>query len=119
ETLFKIVELGARATGGGLSWSGLTYRAAKCIVKAIEIKGETLENNRVYKIMTNDYLAMGGSGFSDLGLTEGNVQILDNAPALRDHAVTVLKMHGKDIHPSDYFDKDQPRQVVEEPCTAE
>jgi 5'-nucleotidase len=117
-TLKRIVEMGVRATGGGLSWSNLTYVASHCQVLSVLIKGQPLDESKTYRIMTNDYLATGGSGFNELNLTADQVQLKDDAPPLRDAAVTVLKTWNHDIASGDFYDRQHPRQDVQAPCTA-
>ncbi|MCC7442387.1 MAG: 5'-nucleotidase C-terminal domain-containing protein [Bdellovibrionales bacterium] len=119
DTLFKIVEMAARATGGGLSWSGLSYVASRCQVLSVTVQGQPLERSRRYRVMTNDYLATGGSGFNELGLTADQVILKDDAPPLRDAAVQVLKSWGRDLRSGDFFNPASPRAVIQAPCTAE
>ena len=43
--------------------SGLTFTYENGEVKDVMVNGEVLENERVYRIATNDYLALGGDGY--------------------------------------------------------
>ncbi len=115
--LQRMVELGHAGSHGGLSWAGLTFHAENCVVTEVLINGEILDPARAYLVVTNDYLANGGSGFDSLGLAADQVTVLwDPAMVLRDFIFHSLQGWGRDLRATDYFDPAAPRQAVSGSC---
>jgi 5'-nucleotidase len=117
-TVRRMVELGRSGRHGNLSWSGLAFAARDCEVGAIEAAGEPLVPMRIYHVVTNDYLAAGGSGFDHVGLKPEQVEILWNGPfLLRDVVARTISKRGGELKPGDYFDPENPRQRVTGECS--
>lgn len=101
---FAIVELEGRYirqllitnlqhSGGFLSWAGLTAKA-RCqdgrIDAVIEVNGQPLDDHRVYKVVTSDFLASGGDGtFTRLKLPASAISVTD--VIIRDGIADVLR----------------------------
>ena len=116
--LRKMVVLGVAGGHGGLSWSGLTFHADGCKVTDIRVHGRPLRPKRVYRIVTNEYLAGGGSGFDTLGMSRSQVKIMWSRPYLRDQVAQAFSRRGQAlIHAAEIAAK-HPRQHVTGQCTA-
>lgn len=115
-TLRRIVELGYAGGHGALQWSGLGFEADGCEVGAIRVNGKPLDPERVYTLVTNDYLAGGGSGFDRLGLDPEAADVRYDRPFLRDLVADALEHHGTELLKSLAEAQKTPRQVVTGRC---
>ncbi len=111
--LLRLIESGIQRTGGGNSWSGLTFRADKCKVLEVMVNGKRLEMDRVYKIVSIDYLL---TKLESLKLNIISSEIYDEL-ILREVFFKNLKTFtGATISPSNYIDSRNPRQVFDRLC---
>jgi 5'-nucleotidase len=116
-TVRRMVELGRSGRHGSLSWSGLAFAAHDCVVDTVVAAGEPLVPMRVYHVVTNDYLAAGGSSFDRLGLKPEQIEIYWNGPyLLRDVVARSLSKRGGEISAGDFYDPENPRQRVSGEC---
>lgn len=117
KTLARMVELGHAGPHGSLSWSHLAFEADGCKVTSIAVDGKPLDVSATYRVVTNDYLAGGGSGFDRLGIDPSKVNVLWEGPyVLRDVMASALHDQGKDIKSDDFFDPKNPRQKIAGSC---
>jgi len=75
-----------------------------------------LDPNRMYRILTSDFIAQGGSQFDTLSLAPDQIQILDTSPIIREGMVEALKSYRHSFTPSAYFDSKKPRQRIARIC---
>jgi len=79
--------------------------------------GGPVDQTKIYKIATSDFLAGGGSGVKGVNIPKQNVEVFWDANfILRELAIGVLKEQKKDLRGSDYFRADQPRQKIQRRC---
>lgn len=119
DRLRKMVELGISRKHGGLSWSGIRFTAENCRVKELTVGDRPLDENRRYKILSNDFLAGGGIGFDSLGIQSKEIKVLDELPNLRDAVVKELMSYGAELEPADFFTPENARQRILSPCHQE
>ncbi len=118
ETLRRIVQHGHSGGHSALSWSGLSFHASGCSVEVIKVGGVKLDESARYKLVTNSYLAGGGSGFGrlDLDIDEESVRMAWDLPLLRDVVAQSLESRGGALRPEDFYSPDSPRQNIEGFC---
>ena len=114
--LKRMIELGAGRARRGQSWAGITFKSENCKMVSAEIQGQPFDINKVYRVVTNDYLAGGGSGFGSLNIDPTKIKTLDEEAPLRDLVVKVLKKEGRDIVASNHYNSSARRQNVVIPC---
>lgn len=116
-TLAKMVQLGHGGGHGSLSWSKLTFTARGCEVTSIEVGGKPLNPVAQYRVVTNDYLAQGGSGMDRLGIDPSKVKVLWEGPfVMRDVVATAIKSWKRDLRSEYFFDRKAPRQKIAGHC---
>lgn len=115
-TLRRIVQLGVSGGHGGLSWDGLSFETQGCQVGKIWVQGKPLDPKARYEVVTNDYLARGGSGFADLGLKPEEVELRPDLPILRDVVAAGLRAHGGHLDPAAFYNPEAPRQRKQGRC---
>ncbi len=116
EEVRKMIELGISGKQGALLWSGLNFHAKGCEIVEASVGGEALSPVRVYSVATSDYLALGGSGMSAIGVPESRVQVYWDRPfILRDLVAGVLPKW-KALRTEDFFNRSSPRQKREGKC---
>lgn len=114
--LKKIMELGISGKQGALLWSGLTFMAKGCEVTEALVNGEPLQPLREYTVATSDYLALGGSGMSTIGIPESRVEVFWDRPfILRDKVAGVLPTW-KTLSSAGFYNRESPRQRREGTC---
>ena len=116
-TLRRMVELGHAGPHGALLWSHLSFTAQSCSVTAIEVNGLPIKPEADYRIVSNDYLAGGGSGFDRLGIDPNQIHILwEPQYVLRDVVARSLHDYGRDISSETFFTPSAPRQKISGSC---
>jgi 5'-nucleotidase len=115
-TLRQIIELGISRKNGGISWGGLRFSADLCKVTSAEVNGAPIEDLRMYRILTADFIATGGIGFNGLGIPASQIQILDDYPVMRDAMVEAMTAVKPTLQSSLYYDEKAPRQVIKNIC---
>lgn len=103
EQLMKVLQYAAtikEGQGGFLQTGGLIWKSVAGEVVEAKVKGEPIDPNRVYTVVTNNYLAGGGDGYTMLtGLTGYDTGFrLDSV--LVEFIQTVLKGEIKDYDSS-------------------
>jgi 5'-nucleotidase len=117
KTLRRIVEIGISRKDGGMSWSGLTFQASQCKTSEILVHEAPLDDQKSYRILMPDFVAMGGVGISTLGLKPSQIQILEELPVMRDvMADAIKKNRPKTDNPKTYLDPEHPRQKIATIC---
>jgi 5'-nucleotidase len=115
-TLRRIVVHGHAGGHGALSWSGLSFAADGCDVSEISVAGAPLDDGVTYRVVTNDYLAGGGSGFGGLGIASEAIQVLWDKPLMRDLVADGLAEWEDGLDPLALHDPDAPRLRVTGTC---
>ena len=117
EVVRKLIGVGISGNNGALLWSGLKYRSKDCTILEASVNNEPLSPVKIYSIATSDYLALGGSGISSIGIAPTQVEVFWDRPyILRDVVSRVLPQWKKDLSNTDFFQKDSPRQMREGKC---
>ncbi len=116
-TLRRIVEHGHAGGHSALSWAGLVFEAEGCEVKTISVGGSVLDDDEgTYRVVTNNFLATGGSGFSRLEFDEEQVEILWDLPPVRELVARSLGSWDGPIVPRELYDPESPRLRIEGKC---
>lgn len=89
----KLITTNLQRDNAWLSWGGLTAKA-KCKGTSLDLQvsigGKPMDENKVYKLVTSDFLASGGDGLiGRLKLPDGSIKITDII--IRDATVEILK----------------------------
>ncbi len=117
DQLKKMIEVGVERSRGGYSWdSGLVFSADNCKITSAEVNGQELQPTRLYKVMTVDFIAMGGSGFNLVGADPSQIQYFDDEPVMRDQVAAGLKVFQAPLKPELFFNKDHLRQQIGKIC---
>ncbi len=120
-TLTKMASLGIDGGRGVFLWSSnLKVEPEGCQVKRLSLDGKPVSPTKLYKVVTSDYLAGGGSGMAKLNLKETQVQIFwDPEFLIRDLTANVLKRWKKQLRSKEFFDPAAPRLVRNGECRTE
>lgn len=116
EELARIVRHGVVSPSSALLYSGLSFSAEGCALVSVEVGGEPLDESKTYRLITNDYLGAGGSGFNSLGIEMGRFSTRWELPPVRDAIADVLRGGGGALSEADVFDPQAPRQRYEGAC---
>jgi 5'-nucleotidase len=116
KTVRQMVEIGISRKDGGLSWSGLTFTASQCKTETISVHGAPLDENGTYRVLTADFVATGGVGFSELKLTSSQIRVLDDQPVMRDVMADAIRKLKPPTASGQYFDLTHPRQSIRTLC---
>lgn len=116
KALTKIVELGIKRNHSGISWSQVEFKATKCHVDYVKINGELVKEDKEYRLITNDYLANGGGGLASAGLKKSDILPLQKSGPIREKVVEELEKSGGSYSSSDFYDLEQPRQIIVGNC---
>lgn len=116
-TILNILKTGISRVHGGLSYSDeLRFTADGCNVLTASINGAPIEPTKIYRVLTVDFLAMGGSGFANVGIQPDQVKVLEDLPVIRDVMVDALKKVQPTLRSSLYFNSHAPRQDLKKIC---
>jgi 2',3'-cyclic-nucleotide 2'-phosphodiesterase (5'-nucleotidase family) len=115
-TVRAIVSRNVVSGHGALSFSGVHVRLRGCEVESIEVHGRALQDDATYRIVTNDYLAGGGSGFDAIAIPPEQITILWDRPVLRDVVRSFIVGRSGPIDPSAFYDPEHPRVEREGTC---
>ncbi|MFL5812565.1 MAG: bifunctional metallophosphatase/5'-nucleotidase [Bdellovibrionia bacterium] len=117
KTVRRMVEIGISRKDGGLSWSGLTFTASQCKAENIAVHSAPLDENGTYRVLTADFVATGGVGFSELKLLNSQIRILDDQPVMRDVMADAIRKLKPSTAAGHYFDSAHPRQIIRVLCS--
>ncbi len=110
--LLRLIRVGISPIDGGLSWSQVEFSSRGCVVDA-KINGVPINASRIYRILTTDFLASGGSGFDRARFQ--SVRMLIQTPIQRETTVTFLKANPTFL--KEY--RHRIRQKIEGDCPAD
>ena len=114
--LRRIVTHGISGQRSALLFSNLSLRAEGCDVVELLVGGQPVRDDQTYRILLNDYLGTGGSGFDTLGLDLDSFETRWDLPTVRDMIADALRAQGGELRPLDYFDPSTPRQARTGTC---
>ena len=103
---------------GGLSWSGLRVEVVGCELSSLEVGGRAVDPEARYRVVTNDYLARGGSGFSSLEIGADQIVVIERYEYQREAIRALLEADGGSLDPKDHLDPAAPRLVQTGTCEA-
>ncbi len=81
--------------------------------------GREIKDDENIRFLTNDFLALGGSGMLIPGMPEGGYQFSNDLPLVRDSLVEWFRMHDGQIHAEQYLNPENPRWNLPDPLPAE
>lgn len=104
EELQRVVHHGVTSGRSALLYAGLRYQSEGCEVVSIEVGGAPLDPAGTYRLVTNDYLGSGGSGFNTLGIEMDRFETRWDLPAVRDAIASLLRDGSRTLRSADVFD---------------
>ncbi len=119
--LRQAMHIGAYGGQGAYVWSkNVRFNINRCsdeggenTIENITINGVPLENDKIYRVATSDYLAGGGSGIKQLGLAPSAIRVFwDKEYLLRDGMARVLKKWNRKLFARKFFNPQKRRQAI-------
>lgn len=117
--LRALVEHSTRGGVGGYSWSGLTFHEGEdCKIDRIQIDGKPLDDKKLYRLATNNFLVMGGDIFSEFHFADNQIDF--TGIFIRDAIVDFITPKDKGalrkLRPEEFHLVDHPRQFIPRAC---
>jgi len=81
--------------------------------------GREIKDDENIRFLTNDFLALGGSGMLIPGMPDDGYQFSNDLPLVRDSLVAWFRMHDGQIHAEQYLNPENPRWNLPDPLPAE
>jgi len=119
DQLLKILEIGVARMDGGQSWFGISFHADRCKILSASLNGIPIDPAHKYRVLTSDFLVLGGAHLDLAKIKPEQYQMLDTLPNMREELVGALSSYKEPLVPVNFFDPRKPSQVIDHICGTE
>jgi 2',3'-cyclic-nucleotide 2'-phosphodiesterase (5'-nucleotidase family) len=119
----RIIEQQAHNKDRPAGFSGMrvfvTCDADQMSIRMVRQDGSEIADADTLRVMSNDFLLLGGDGIFLPVMPEGGFTTPNGTPLVRDTLVNWFRSHGGRMHGDDFFDQDAPRWNRPDPMPPE